>query len=92
MKLFGVAGVAAITVIVYLLAMALRITVFPGRWLPVLCGLCGGVLGAVVFLWLPIPGFPAADVLSAIAVGIASGLAATGLDQIGKQMGKKRKG
>ena len=30
--------------------------------------------------------FPAADDLSAVAVGIVSGLAATGVDQIGKQI------
>lgn len=91
MEVFGVAGVAAITVIVYLLAMGLRITVLPSRWLPVICGAVGGALGAAAFLWLPISGFPADDLLTAVAVGIASGLAATGLDQIGKQIGKKRK-
>ena len=92
MEIFGVAGVAAITVIVYLLAMALRITVLPSRWIPVICGICGGALGVAVFLWLPGSGFPANDLLTAAAVGIVSGLAATGLEQIDKQIGKKRKG
>ncbi len=92
MEIFGVVDVAAITVVVYLLAMALRITVLPSRWIPIICGICGGMLGAAAFLWMPISGFPADDLLTAVAVGISSGLAATGFDQIGKQIGKKRKG
>ena len=32
------------------------------------------------------PAFPAEDVITALAVGIVSGLAATGADQIRKQM------
>ncbi len=92
MEIFGVAGVAAITVIVYLLAMVLRITVLPSRWIPVICGVCGGILGMAAFVWLPDSGFPADDLLTAVAVGIASGLAAISLNQIGKQISKKRKG
>ena len=53
---FGMAGVAAITVICYLVGM------------------------------LVMTDFPAADPLTAAAVGIVSGLAATGVDQISKQM------
>ena len=33
--------------------------------------------------------FPATDILTAIAVGIVSGLAATGIDQTVKQLGSK---
>ena len=44
----------------------------------------GGVLGvAGMFLMAD---FPAGDVLTAAAVGIVSGLAATGVDQAGKQL------
>jgi hypothetical protein len=35
-----------------------------------------------------IPGYPADNIMDAIAVGIVSGLAATGANQIGKQMSK----
>ena len=35
------------------------------------------------------PDFPAGDVLTALAVGVVSGLAATGADQLGKQLIKK---
>ena len=45
---------------------------------------CGGVLGvAGMFLMAD---FPAGDVLTAAAVGIVSGLAATGVNQAGKQL------
>ena len=35
------------------------------------------------------PDFPATDYITAVAVGIVSGLAATGVNQIGKQLGKE---
>ena len=45
----------------------------------------GGVLG-VAALYLGLPDFPAGDPLTAAAVGIVSGLAATGVDQAVRQM------
>jgi ribonucleotide monophosphatase NagD (HAD superfamily) len=33
------------------------------------------------------PDFPATDVINALAIGIVSGLAATGINQITKQLG-----
>ena len=54
------------------------------KWIPIIVGTCGGVLGvAGMFLMAD---FPAQDYLTAIAVGIVSGLAAVGVDQIGKQL------
>ena len=85
---FEMAGVAVITVIVYLLGMAVRATSLDNKWIPVMFGLCGGLLGIAAFFWCPIPDFPATDALSAAAIGIVSGLAATGADQIGKQLKK----
>ena len=46
-----------------------------------------GVLG-LVGLYLGLPDFPAADPVTALAVGIVSGLAATGANQVFKQLGK----
>lgn len=54
------------------------------QWIPCIVGTLGGILG-VVGLYV-IPDFPAGNVLDAIAVGIASGLAATGGHQIYKQL------
>ena len=84
---FGIAGVAVITVIAYLVGLAVRATALPNRWIPVICAAVGGALGVVGLYTMP--DFPAADMLTAIAVGIVSGLAATGIDQTVKQLGSK---
>jgi hypothetical protein len=55
------------------------------KWIPVVCGLAGISLG-IVALAVGMPDFPATDYLTAAAVGGASGLAATGADQVFKQM------
>ena len=84
----GIASVAAITVICYLVGLVGK--AFPhmnDKYIPIACGLVGGALG-VAALWLALPDFPAADPLTAAAVGIVSGLAATGVDQMGKQLNK----
>lgn len=81
---FGMTSVVAITVICYLAAQAFKATAMDNKWLPVICGLCGGILGVVG--WRVMAGYPAEDVLTAIAVGIVSGLAATGINQISKQL------
>ena len=84
---FGIASVAAITVICYLAAQAVKATALDNKWLPVICGLLGGVLGTVC-LAVGVPDFPAGDYITAAAVGIVSGLAATGINQVAKQMSK----
>lgn len=82
----GIAGVAAITVIAYLIGQAIKATKLDNKWIPIICGVAGGVLGAVAMNIMP--DFPAADYITAVAVGIVSGLAATGVNQIGKQLNK----
>ena len=81
---FGIASVAGITVICYLAAQAVKATNLDKKWLPVLCGVLGGILGVVGLYW--IPEYPAQDIITAIAVGIMSGLAATGVNQVYKQL------
>ena len=83
-SIFGIAGVAAITVLCYLIGQGVKASGLDNKWIPVIVGACGGVLGvAGMFLMAD---FPAGDVLTAAAVGIVSGLAATGVDQAGKQL------
>ena len=84
---FGIAGVAAITVIAYLIGSAVKATTLDNRWIPSICGTVGGVLGVLAMRIMP--DFPATDYITAVAVGIVSGLAATGVNQIGKQLGKE---
>lgn len=83
---FGIAGVAAITVICYLIGMAVKATSLNDKWIPVICGFCGGVIGVVGMMIMS--DFPGNDYITATAVGIVSGLAATGCHQIYKQQTK----
>lgn len=83
---FGIAGVASITVLCYLIATAVKATPLNNKWLPVICMFCGGILGVVGMNLMP--DYPATDIITAIAVGIVSGLAATGVNQIIKQLSK----
>lgn len=81
---FGIAGVAAITVIAYLVGMGVKASAINDKWIPIIVGSVGAVLGvAGMFI---MPDFPATDYITAVAIGIVSGLAATGAHQIGKQM------
>lgn len=84
---FGIASVAAITVIVYIVGMLVKASPMADKWIPSICGVVGGALGiASMFI---MPEFPAQDVISAFAVGIVSGLASTGADQMVKQIRKE---
>lgn len=84
---FGIATVAVITALVYVVGLIWRTTPLDNKWIPALCGVSGIILGIVAFL-IGVPDFPARDVLTAAAVGAVSGLAATGIDQIFKQLKK----
>lgn len=84
MEFMGIVGVAAITIICYLIGEIAKAVPIDNKWIPVICGICGLLLGiAGMFI---MPDFPASDYITAAAVGIVSGLAATGADQIMKQL------
>lgn len=76
----------AIVVICYLIGDAVKVI---GKhkfdsYIPIICGICGGILGVVIYA--TIPGYIAADNWAiAIATGIVSGFAATGVNQMCKQ-------
>lgn len=79
--------VLAIVVICYLVGMAAKVSNHcPDKAIPVVVGVAGGLLG-VVGMYV-IADFPAQDILNAIAIGIVSGLASTGIDQVYKQQKK----
>ena len=85
---FGITSVVAITVITYLIGMGCKsFEKLDNKYIPVICGLVGAVLGVVGMQTMA--DFPAKDVLNAVAVGIVSGLASTGANQIGKQLSGK---
>ena len=79
---FGIASVAAITVVCYLGGMACKASAkVNDEVIPVVCGVTGGILGVVGM-------YVATDVINAAAIGIVSGLAATGVHQVVKQASK----
>lgn len=86
MNVMGAGTVVAIVVICYLIGLGVKVSPIKDELIPVIVGVCGGILGVVGMYVMP--DFPANDILNAIAVGITSGLASTGADQICKQLKK----
>lgn len=82
---FGIATVAAVTALCYIVGLIVKASGLDNKWIPIICGVSGAVLGLVA-LYISVPDFPAADPLTAAAVGAVSGLAATGMDQAVKQI------
>lgn len=78
----------AIVVICYLVGLAAKANEkVKDNYIPIIVGAVGGALGIVAMY--VIPDYPANDILNAIAVGIISGFASTGADQVYKQTKKK---
>ncbi len=81
------ATVFAITVITYLIGYAVKLMPqVKDEVIPAIVGVCGGILGVVGMFVMP--DFPVHDILNAIAIGIVSGLASTGVNQVWKQAKK----
>ena len=85
----GITGVAAITVICLLIGQGVKASGLDNKFIPIICGVCGAVLGIVgMFI---VPDFPATDYITAAAVGIVSCRAATGANEVIKQLGSDSK-
>lgn len=85
METLGIASVAAITVICYLIGIGCKSTArVKDELIPSIVGAAGGILGIIAY-FTRMPEFEGFHILTAIAVGIVSGLAATGVNQIWKQ-------
>lgn len=76
--------VAAITALCYLAGLGVSLSPLDNKWIPLLCAVCGALLGAAGLYTMP--AFPADNLLDALAVGAASGLAATGVDQLSRHL------
>lgn len=85
---FGIATVVAITVMCYIVGLIVKVSGLDNKWIPVICGVAGMALG-IAALHIGMPDFPASDPITAAAVGAASGLAATGVNQAFKQLSGK---
>ena len=84
-EFLGFAPVLAITVLCFLIGYAWKTAdKLNDKWIPVVCGLAGLVLGVVGRT--VIDGFPATDAITAAAIGCVSGLGATGAHQVYKQL------
>jgi uncharacterized membrane protein len=86
-------AIPALVVICYLAAEALKL-IKDGvlkTYLPVICGVLGAVLGIVCFVVYP-DIIVANNIFEAIAIGIVSGLSATGINQVFKQLSNNAKG
>lgn len=84
----GIASVAGILVICYLVGLFVKATKLDNKWIPVIVGAVGGALGVVGFYFMV--DYPAQDIITAIAVGVVSGIGATGADQVFKQLRGER--
>lgn len=83
-----VISVPAITAIVYGAMALYKNFITEEKWvrlIPVWAALLGIILGIIAFYAAPMI-MPADNVLTAILIGMASGLAATGTNQIYKQL------
>lgn len=85
--ILGFATIPSIVVICYLVAECVKATNIKNKFIPIICGALGGVLGVVAMF--VVPDFPATDYLAAVAIGIVSGFAATGINQAIKQVKTK---
>lgn len=81
---FGIVGVSAITVLCYLMGEAVKASKLDNKYIPVICGALGAILGVAAMFAMP--EFPAKDIITAASVGAVSGLAATGANQVFKQL------
>ena len=90
-EVLGFVPVAAITILCFLVGFAWKTADrLNDKWIPVVCGFFGLVLGVVGSGM--ISGFPATDKITAAAIGVVSGLAATGAHQIWKQLSEDSDG
>lgn len=89
MEFFGFTGVASVAIIVEVIALAYKnLTSADNKWLPVLCMVCGALLGVAAWFIYP-EVYPASDLFTALAVGIASGAVAVAGNEAIKQFNDK---
>ena len=86
--ILGIIAVPAITIICYLVGIGVKASPLKEKFIPIIVGIVGAIFGLVSFL-TKMPNFPADNFITALAVGIVSGLASTGINQIYKQLTKK---
>ncbi len=87
MDLTNYITILPITIICLLIGMGLKqINKIPNKFIPVIVGFIGGLI-AIPAMYI-MKNFPANDVITAISIGIMSGLSSTGVHQVYKQTTK----
>lgn len=76
--------IAAIVLIAFFIGEVVKKTPLDDKWIPVICGVVGGIFGLIGRT--VIPELAETNWINALAIGIASGLSATGAHQIYKQL------
>jgi len=89
------AAIPAIVIMVYLVAELFK-QIFKNnkdakQYIPIICGATGLVLGVVCYCFWPTVITGAENAFTAAAIGTFSGLSATGVNQIWKQITKPNK-
>lgn len=85
MDLTNYVTVLPIVIICYLVGLGCKsIDRIADKIIPVIVGIVGGII-AIPAMYI-MPDFPATDIITAISVGIMSGLTSTGVNQIYKQL------
>lgn len=87
MDILGITAIPVITVICYGVAEVIKATPLDNKWLPAICIVLGGALGALALSVAPSI-IPATDALTAIAIGIVSGGFATSVHETFTQLKK----
>ena len=88
----GIISVAAITVICYLVGVFCKANgKIKDEKIPAIMGISGAILGVVAY-FTKMPEVANMHIITAIAVGIVSGFAATGINQLFKQSAKAKEG
>lgn len=81
---FGIATVVPIAVLCFSIGQLIKNwTSVDNKRIPSICCIVGGILGIAAMYIMP--DFPANDWITAAAVGVMSGLSATGAHQVYKQ-------
>ena len=87
MDLSNYVTVVPIIIICYIIGLICKaIEKVPDKFIPVIVGVAGGIIAIPAMSIMA--EFPAADIITAISVGIMSGLTSTGVNQIYKQATK----
>ena len=86
--ILGITTVPAIVILCLLIGYGVKVSPLGDEYIPLIVGVAGGAIGLIAYHVMP--DFPGQDPIWAVAIGVASGLAATGVHQAVKQLSKAK--